>query len=94
MKLFWIFWGIDALVALIAIYFFVVGLADGSVSANNIMLWLLLLGTLMALLAGGLYLKSAGKLLWANALLGVLAVPAFLFCLFFIVAIASDVRWN
>ncbi len=36
MILFWILWGIDAIVALIAVYFFIVGLSDGSVSSFNI----------------------------------------------------------
>ena len=36
---FWIAWAIDAVVAAIAVCFFLVGLADGSVSSFNIALW-------------------------------------------------------
>jgi multisubunit Na+/H+ antiporter MnhF subunit len=35
--------GIDLLVALVVLYFFVIGLADGSVSSFNMSLWLGLL---------------------------------------------------
>ncbi len=36
--------GIAAVVALVLLYFFVISLADGSVSSFNILLWLALLG--------------------------------------------------
>ncbi len=44
MILFWILWGIDFIVALIAVYFFIVGLGDGSVTSFN--------GALLAFLKG------------------------------------------
>ncbi|GAB3501506.1 osmoprotectant transporter permease [Emticicia fontis] len=94
MILFWIFWGIDAIVALIALYFFFIGLADGSVSSVNMSLWLVLLGALAAILFGTLALKAAGNLLFAKILAGVLAIPAILFALFFLILIASGQKWN
>jgi hypothetical protein len=94
MILFWVFWGIDAIVALIALYFFFIGLADGSVSSFNIAIWLVLLVVLAAVLFGTLALKSAGNLNLAKVLAGLLAVPALLVLLFFIVAIGSGQRWN
>jgi hypothetical protein len=94
MILFWIFWGIDAIVAIIALYFFFIGLADGSVSSFNIGIWIVLLVVLTVLLFGTLTLKSAGNLLLARLLAGLLAVPALLFLLFFSIVIVSGTKWN
>ncbi len=81
MTFFWILWGFDALIALIFIGFFLVGLADGSVSSFNIMLWLGILAGLAAVLLGSLYFKQHNLLGLAKSLLSVLAVPGFLFFL-------------
>jgi hypothetical protein len=94
MILFWIFWGIDSIVAVIALYFFFTGIADHSVSSFNIGLWLSLLIILAIVLLGSLGLKSAGNLTLAKVLSGLLAIPALLFFLLFIVAINSGGRWN
>ncbi|MBA4852987.1 osmoprotectant transporter permease [Emticicia sp. BO119] len=94
MILFWVFWGIDAIVALIAVCFFFTGLADGSVSSFNIGLWLIMLIVIAAVLSGTLALRSAGNLTLAKILAGLLAVPAFLFFLFFIIIICSGAKWN
>lgn len=94
MILFWIFWGIDAIVALIALYFFFIGLGDGSVSSFNMGIWLVLLIALAAVLFGSLALKGAGNLNVAKILAGLLAIPALLFFLFFVIVIVSGERWN
>ncbi len=46
-----ILWGIDAVIALVFVYFFVVGLGDGSVSSFNMRLWLSTLFTLSGVLS-------------------------------------------
>ena len=94
MTLFWVFWGIDAIVAFIALYFFFIGLSDGSVSSFNIRMWVVLLIVLAALLLGTLALKSAGNLSLAKILAGLLAVPALLCLLFFLVVMVSGEKWN
>ena len=94
MILFWILWGIDALVALVAIYFFIIGLGDGSVSSFNGLLWLGILVGLAAVLGGGWMLKTSGQLKSAKVLLSVVAVPAVFFFLFFLLLILSKPRWN
>lgn len=94
MILFWILWGIDALVALVAIYFFIVGLGDGSVSSFNGLLWLGILAGLAAVMGGSWMLKASGQLKSAKILLSVVAVPAVLFFLFFLLLILSKPRWN
>lgn len=70
--------GIDGICALVALYFFMAGLGDGTVSSFNIVLWLGILGGIAVVLGGGVLLKSAGKQGFANLLLLVLAVPAVL----------------
>ena len=94
MLLFWIFWGIDATVALVALYFFFIGLADGSVSSVNITIWAALLAVLAALLIGTLYLKSGGNPTLAKILTGALAIPALLAVLAIIFMVASGTKWN
>jgi len=90
---FWTLWGIDALVAAIFVFFFMIGLGDGSVSSFNIVLWLGILGGLALILGGSLALKARRKVV-AIVLLLVLAVPAILALLFFLVVLISNPRWN
>jgi hypothetical protein len=75
---FWIPWGIDAVIAVIALYFFVVGLADGTVSSFNMGLWMLILFCLTVIVGGSIWLRSIGKNGIAIALLLLLAIPGFL----------------
>lgn len=94
MTSFWILWGIDALAALIVLYFFFVGLADGSVSSYNSGIWTLLLCAVAVVLLGSLWLQSNGHLGWAKTLLWILAVPTLLYGLFILVVLLSGPRWN
>ena len=91
---FWIPWAIDAVIAAIAVFFFLWGLADGTVSSFNIGLWTILLGLLAALVAGSLWLRSNGKQGIAIALFWVLAGPGVLVGLFFLILIVGNPRWN
>ena len=91
---FWFLWGVDALTALIAVYFFFVGLADGSVSSFNIGIWTVLLLGLGGVVLGSLALRAAGRDAWARALVVALAVPALGVGLFFAVLLGTHPRWN
>jgi hypothetical protein len=93
-KAFWFFWGADVLTALIAVYFFFVGLADGSVSSFNIGIWTALLLGLGGVVFGSLALRSTGREAWARALVIALALPALGIGLFFAVLLATHPRWN
>jgi hypothetical protein len=93
-KAFWFLWGVDALTTLIAVYFFFVGLADGSVSSFNIVIWLALLLGLGGVVFGSLALRSAGREAWARALVIALAFPALGIGLFFAVLLLTHPRWN
>jgi hypothetical protein len=93
-KLFWALFSIDGAIALIVLFFFFAGLGDGSVSSFNIVLWLVILGSLAAILGGGLLLKSKGHLHLARIVLLIPAVPGLLFGLFILCAIILQPRWN
>ena len=92
--LFRILWGIDAIIAGIAVYFFVAGLADGSVSSFNITLWTLLLLALGAVLWGSRALRAAGRRGAAVATLLVPAFPGVIMGLFFLVIILGHPDWR
>lgn len=91
---FWIPWVIDAVIAAIAVFFFIVGLSDGSVSSFNIGLWGFILFALAVLVGGSLTLKRRGRQGVAIALLWILAVPGLLSVLFLLVVLLSSPRWN
>lgn len=94
MTFFWILWGIDAVVALIAVYFFFVGLGDGSVSSFNGTLWMGLLAGLAIVLLGSLWLKNHDYMGMAKLLLAIVAVPAAGYGLIILIAIFGGGRWN
>ncbi|MCB9291286.1 MAG: osmoprotectant transporter permease [Lewinellaceae bacterium] len=94
MAFFWILWGFDACIALVALYFFFIGLGDGSVSSFNLGIWLLLLGGLAVILLWSLWLKGRERLLLAKGVLAILAAPGLLYALFMLLVILSGSRWN
>jgi hypothetical protein len=87
-------WGFDAIVALVVVYFFLVGLADGSVSAFNAGLWSVLLLVVAVTVGGSLRLRRAGRKRLAWLLLAVLGLPGFAYALFLLVVLATQPRWN
>ena len=91
---FWIPWIIDAGITVVCIYFFIVGLIDGSVSSSNMSLWAVILLGLGCIMGGSLWLRSANHPNPAIALLLVPAVPAIIFALMMMVAFVSGARWN
>lgn len=94
MTFFWVLWGFDAIIALVVLYFFFVGLADGSVSSSNMGIWLLLLAAVAAILFGSLWLKSIERLGLAKGVLCILALPGFLYLLFMLFILIGKPRWN
>ena len=91
---FWMPWAIDVVIAIIVLYFFLVGLADGSVSSFNIGLWLFILLGLGSILGGSLWLKTAGHQTLAMVLLLILAIPGLLYGLFLLALVIAAPRWN
>ena len=86
--------GIDALAALVVVYFFFVGLADGSVSSFNGALWFALLAGAAAIVGGGWALQSSGRRGLAAAVLMILALPAVAYALFVALIVITQPRWN
>ena len=78
----------------VVLYFFVIGLADRSVSSFNIMLWLVLIGITVGVPLGGWRLNPAGRRKTATALLAVVAVPAIAYALFVLLIVITQPRWN
>ena len=89
MYLFWTLWGIDAFIALILIYFFFVGLGDGTVAPDNIVLWLIILTGLAAVLLGGYGLFTHQHTIVAKLLLSLVAVPSLLYGLFMLLMLVG-----
>ena len=94
MTFFRILFAVDALAALVALVFFVWGLADGSVSDFNIGAWLLLLGGIGAILGGGWWLHGQGFRRQAYGVLSILAFPSVGFALILFAALIFQPRWN
>ena len=91
---FWFLWGVDAVVALIFLTFFFIGLGDGTVSSFNIVLWLGTLGVLGVVVGGSLWLRNAGRMRVAMSLVLALAIPSLLVGLFFLAILIMQPRWN
>jgi hypothetical protein len=94
MKLFWTLWIMDAIAALIVLYFFFIGISDGTVSSGNAGLWLVFMLVLAGVLGGSYYFFSHGQLRIAYILLSLLAIPALLMLLFALFMVFGNVRWN
>jgi hypothetical protein len=92
--LFWLLWTVDAVVAAVFVYFFFAGLADGSVSSFNIVLWSLILLGLAGILGGGPLLRAKVHPLAGLALVALLAVPGLLAALLLLVLLVAQRRWN
>lgn len=87
-------WTIAALVTAGCLYFFVVGLADGSVSSFNGGLWALVLFACAGVTGGSYLLKQRGRP-GAGALVAlILAVPGLVFGLFVLMLLLTNPRWN
>ena len=95
MILFWVMWAVDAVAALIALYFFFVGLGDNTVSESNAGLWMSILGVLAIVVFGSLWLHYHQWPVAAKVLLLVVFVPAMLYLIYLLsVLLFSDGRWN
>jgi hypothetical protein len=93
MTFFWILWSFSALMSLVPIYFFFVGLADGSITSKNMGLWALILLIVAAVLLGSLWLKG-DHLGLSKIILLLAAIPGLFVLLYFLIVITSKARWN
>lgn len=84
----------SALTVSVLVYFFVVGLADGSVSSFNLVLWLALLSVSALSLGGAHALQARSRTGLAMVALAVTAVPGLLAALFVLLLLVTQPRWN
>ena len=89
-----IFWAIDAVASLIILYFFFVGLADGTVSSGNAGLWMAIVLALAVIMGGSIWLKINGYNLQAFGLLLILFLPSIFFLLYLLIVLFGDGRMN
>ena len=82
------------MVAAVVCFFFVWGVADGSVSSFNIMLWLGMLTLVAVVVGGSIALRRAGHLAPAFGLLLILAIPGLGMALFLLAVLILQPRWN
>lgn len=80
--------------ALVAVWFFLEGLADGSVSGFNIGLWTGLLAAACGVPVLGYALNGQGHARAAKLVLSLVAVPAVCAGLLLILLILNPPRWN
>ena len=92
--LFKIIYGFDALVALIILYFFFIGITDGTVSQFNALLWLAIIALLSFVMFGSIWFNSHSYTILSYVTLLIIAIPASLFLLYFLIAIFGGGRWN
>jgi hypothetical protein len=94
MSLFKILWGIDALAAGVIVWFFITGLADGTVTHRNIKLWLFLLLSAGSILWISMQLKNNGHDKMAMLTVLILAIPAIGYGLFVLLMASNNGKWN
>ena len=90
--LFKILWSIDAIGTLVVLYFLFVGFADGTVNERNMGIWSILVIVCVAVLGGSYWLRTNQHPILALVVTAVLALPAFAYMLFFLIAINS--KWQ
>ncbi len=84
----------DALVAAGILFFFFLGVSDGTVSSFNIGIWLALLAGTALSLVGGILAHRRGNRVLAILLLLILALPGLAFALFALTLLIAQPRWN
>ncbi|MBN8427261.1 MAG: hypothetical protein J0L65_07325 [Xanthomonadales bacterium] len=84
----------SSLTTLVALGFFLLGLADGTVSEFNIVLWVALLGVLSLSVFGGWLLFRRSRWVLALLVLSLSALPGLLAALFLGMLWLSNPHWQ
>jgi uncharacterized membrane protein YidH (DUF202 family) len=82
MVFFWILWIFNALMATVPVYFFFEGLSDGSVDADNMGIWVILLAVVALIVGGTYWLKTRNQVRAAKVILMISAIPSLIAILF------------
>lgn len=94
MPVYRILFGVVAVAAAILAFFFLWGIGDGTVSGENIGLWLVMLAAPGAVLFLAWRLAAAGQRAAASVILALMAIPAALLGLFFLLLIVLAPDWR
>lgn len=94
MTFYWILWFFTAVMSVVPVYFFFIGLKDGSITSRNIMLWLMILAMIAGVLFGADWLKDNDHLGWAKIVLAFAAIPGILVLTYFLIVVISKPKWN
>ncbi|MBN2416585.1 osmoprotectant transporter permease [bacterium] len=89
-----ILWTLDALTGLVCLFYFLSGVKNGTVSADNIGIWIAMIAVMAAVLGGGRLLMNKGHRTLAVILLLIPALPALLYLLFLVLLLFSRTPWN
>jgi hypothetical protein len=93
-RFFWPLWAFDAVIGAVVLFFFFWGLADGTVSSFNILLWLAMLAVVGVVVGGSYALQATGRAAAAIPLLLLLAMPGLAAVVFFVSVLVLQPRWN
>jgi hypothetical protein len=86
--------GFDAVIAAVAVGFFLLGISDGTVSARNAGVWTLLLGGLALVMGSAIALRHAARTALSIVVLMIPAAPALLYCVLIAMMLLLEPRWN
>ena len=86
--------GFDLVICAAVLIFFLVGLADGSITSFNVSIWLAIITVMAVLLGGGVWLKRNAYPILGHWLLLVLAGPGLIYGLFLILTLVTNTKWN
>ncbi|PWS37573.1 hypothetical protein DFH01_12180 [Falsiroseomonas bella] len=89
-----ILFGMSWLTLGVILFFFLWGVSDGTVSADNILLWAVLIAVPSAILWAAMTLRAKGRRGAAMALASLLAVPALLAGIVILVFISNPPQWH
>lgn len=94
MSFFWMLWILSCVAAVIPVYYFFIGLKDGSITSRNMRMWIALLVVVAAVLVGSIVLHANGLMAFAKGILFVLLVPGILGLAYLLMIIIEKPRWN
>lgn len=87
MKWFKILWLFNAVMSLIPVIYFFIGLADGSITDRNMGMWMIILLLVAGILYGSIWLKNNGRVSLGKIILVVAGMPYAMMILLYLLSI-------
>ena len=79
---------------MVPVYYFFIGLGDGSITSRNLWMWFFILLVVAIVLGGSYLLKAANQLALAKVLLILAAIPGILVLLYFVIVFTGKPNWH